>query len=117
MNPRTLYLVPAILIATACLLASCGNKKEKEGQKNEATEQAKAGERRPPEFVYDDLGNIIQRKDFTYDTDGNVRSKNQYDYKFDDRNNRIQKKFHSRGTSRENVLFTPSPVSNTTNST
>lgn len=106
MNPRTLFLLPAILITTACLLASCGNKKEKEGQKNEATEQTKDGERRPPEFVYDDLGNIIQRKDFTYDTDGNVRSKNQYDYKFDDRNNRIEEISQSWDFTGKRIVYT-----------
>jgi len=106
MNPRAFCLISAIFILSAFMLTSCGNKKEKDGKNNEPTAQTKTGERRPPEFVYDDLGNIIQRKDFTYDMDGNVRSKNQYDYKFDDRNNRIEEISQSWDFTGKRIVYT-----------
>lgn len=100
------YLSLYVILMAGLLLAgySCKHS-NKQDAKNETT-AVSPSERKPPEFKYDDNGNIIQRKDFTYDMDGVVKSKNQYDYKYDDRGNRIEEITQSWDLTGKRIIYT-----------
>ncbi|NLH51866.1 MAG: hypothetical protein GX459_03345 [Bacteroidales bacterium] len=101
---RNFFSVLVVLSSLIITFSACKNR-QGENASNETTVTS-PGERKPPEFKYDDRGNIIQRKDFTYDMQGVVKSKNQYDYKYDDRGNRIEEITQSWDLTGKRIIYT-----------
>ncbi|HQN97941.1 MAG TPA: hypothetical protein PKU86_00680, partial [Bacteroidales bacterium] len=91
----------SLSLISICFTACKQNPKETSTNNTESTNQ-----RKPPEFEYDDLGRIVQRKDFSYNRDGSIRFKNQYDYKYDERGNRIEEITQSWDLSGKRVVYT-----------
>ncbi len=94
MNRLNSNVLVVILVCIFSLsLVQCNNSKEKDKSdksNKELTNDIKT-EKKEPELVYDDRGNIIERHSNSYKKkDGSLRSIEDYYYTFDDNNNLIE---------------------------
>ncbi len=54
--------------------------------------------------TYDDMGNLVERRDKMFDKFGNIRKKNRYTYKYDDAGRRIEQWYYATTAADEPIM-------------